>query len=167
VLRPHVGGDVARQETLVPAGPDEHDVALLDPDVLPGGRGGEVLGGHLVARVKAADPLEGGDVEQHAPPDQVRRHLVEGVSGGALIRRHRAVRYVVVGPALVANVRQAVPLRRALQWDDDDVVGDGHPAVLAVSEQHGHAVNRVKAAQLVARAPPPPVPELGSELPES
>src|SRR6266849_11039062 len=120
---PHVALAVAvtGEDGEVP-GADEEDVAA------PGAHALRALGGlqrvgtdHLAG----AEPLHAArarQIEEHAARHDAAPDLVDRVAlgpGGAERRRGRSV----VEPSVVIDVRQAVPLRRALERHRDGVVG--------------------------------------------
>ena len=115
----------------------------------------EVGDGDRVA-VRAARPVSGSqvpaDVEQHAARDDDGCRVLDARDEVALARDDVARAAPVPGHAVVEDVAEPVPLRRALQRHRDDVVGaadavrEALVAALRVDAGVGHGVHRVGAA---------------------
>ena len=91
-------------------------------------------------------PLRRGDVEEHAAPGDAVALLVDRVVQRAA-RRDVARGIAVVELVVVEDVRERVPLRRALQRHHDVVVGVAEAAghVVLRLARRGHEVQRVLA----------------------
>ena len=144
---------VAREHGEVP-GAEEEDVAALGAHALGALGGLEVGRGDHFARSQSLHAARTRQVEEDAARHDAARELVDRVARGAG-GAERGRGHAVVEPAVVVDVRQAVPLGRALERHADRVVRVagtvGIGAQAAVDRRHG--VDRVRAPALADLRP--------------
>ena len=168
----------------------EHRVAGRHPEPglpLPGL---EVLGVDGRARLEVVHALEPRDVHQHAARDDAVLEVVDGAARMAVRQHLLLVRHVaVVGRPVVEDVGERVDVRHAVAvvadvppvaaeavdlLDERAAVVDRRLGIEVERQRHGHAVahqrgglaalgrrDQVQRADLVVRAPAPPVRQLG------
>ena len=109
-----------------PSGPEQKHVAGAGRDALL--RLGPLQLGDADRLIVGADPLhpaQARDVEQDPAADRAGQRLVDAVAAGAAQGRDGAGRrHVVVELVVVPDVREAVPLRCALQGQGQHVISD-------------------------------------------
>src|SRR5262249_38236967 len=131
------------------AGADEKNVAGTDAHALGTLGGVESVRRDHLARAKTLDAASTCEVEQHAAADDPGADLVDAVARRAP-RSERGRRKAVVEAAVVPDVREAVPLRRALERHRDEVVGIAWPLGISAEPavDRAHQVDRVHASAL-------------------
>jgi hypothetical protein len=120
---------------------DDDEIAFADLNLLRGRAGIEVIVGDAFALFEGVNFLPAGDVEQHAPADQ----LVFGVLDAELaraIRVHRASGMPVVHLVMVEDVPKRIPVRGRLDRHVERIVGVEQAALparqrIGAGRQHG------------------------------